>query len=306
MAKAQRAACARSMGHKMDNTLKFETGRLADLPRRIRDSVGGLELQEEMINLPADELKKASVVLVTLSLCNGGYTRDGHACLILNKRSSQVRQSGDLCYPGGGLSWRKDRFLARLLDLPGSPLRRWQRKRRLPSKSGSLRLLLAAGLREAWEEMRLNPLRFEFLGVLPKQHLVMFDRVIYPMVGWVAPHRLTPNWEVDRIVPIALQELLDPRRYHRFRPTVNSRGPGSRQPLRYEDFPCFVHQDDGGREMLWGATYRITQHLLKLVFDFNPPHIESLPLAQRHLDETYLNGSRWHPRAADRRGQADW
>lgn len=277
----------------------------------IQKKTAGAGLRRAMDALPEQRAKAASVVLFVLSQ-GIDATADGRGqpCLILNKRSVHVRQAGDLCCPGGGVSWRKDRLLGRLLRLPGCPLWRWPtdlrgRKDR-KSLNRTLPVLLAAGLREAWEEMHLNPLRFSVLGVLPEQHLVMFDRVIYPIVGWAAPQRLKPNWEVARIVPIPLRKLLDPGHYGRFRPTVTLASDGDAQPLRYDDFPCFIHEDEQGREMLWGATHRITQHFLQLIFDFETPEIAHLPVAHRRLDESYLNGSRWRDRSEKPKDEKDW
>jgi hypothetical protein len=277
----------------------------------IRTKTAEAGLHRSFNALPEQDAKAASVVLFVLNQCADATANGrGQPCLILNKRSARVRQAGDLCCPGGGVTWPKDRFLGRLLRLPGCPLWRWPGAREggplenPPQRT--LSILLAAGLREAWEEMHLNPLRFLFLGVLPEQHLVMFKRVIYPIVGWTASHRLKPNWEVERIVPIPLRNLLDPLHYGRFRPLVTSVANGDTQPLRYDDFPCFIHEDEHGTEMLWGATYRITQHFLRLIFDFEAPQTDHLPVARRHLDETYLNGSRWRPRASKVGDESDW
>lgn len=278
-----------------------------ELQGRIKAKAAGVGLHQSLDALSEQKAKSASVVLFVLSQCHGTHVHgSGEPCLILNKRSTQVRQAGDLCCPGGGVSWRKDRLFGRLLSLPGWPLWRWSARKHGNPLNRMLPILLAAGLREAWEEMHLNPLRFRFLGVLPEQHLVMFDRVIYPIVGWVGPQRLKPNWEVARIVPIALRKLLDPGNYGRFRPMVTPANSADTQPLRYDAFPCFFHEDDEGREMLWGATYRITQNFLQLVFEFSSPDTDQLPVAQRYLDETYLSGSRWQPRAAKRKHDADW
>jgi hypothetical protein len=283
----------------------------SNLQNWIRTKTAEAGLHRSFNALPEDDAKDASVVLFVLSQCTGA-TADGHGhpCLILNKRSAQVRQAGDLCCPGGGVSWPKDRYLGRLLRLPGCPMWRWPRSKQggltMNPANRTLPILLAAGLREAWEEMHLNPLRFLFLGVLPEQHLVMFKRVIYPIVGWAAPQRLKPNWEVERIVPIPLRLLLDPAHYGRFRPLLTSTDTGDTQPLRSEDFPCFIHEDGQGREMLWGATYRITQYFLQLIFDFEAPRTDDLPVVHRHLDETYLNGSRWRARTSRSNDEKDW
>ncbi len=275
----------------------------------IHRTIGAAGRHNGWEDLNSQQFKESSVVLFLIGL----LPRTNQAmepCLILNKRSAKVRQSGDLCCPGGGLSWHRDLLFSRFLSMPGFPLARWPLNaatRANRSQFGQApALLLATGLREAWEEMRLNPLRFTFLGVLPEQHLVMFKRVIYPLVGWTLQQRFKPNWEVDRLIRVPLRRLLDPENYGRFFPMVRS-GNGDRSHLlRQEHFPCFIHEDEHGREMLWGATYRITQTFLHIVFDFVPPATGDLPLVERYLDETYLAGSRWRPESARGGGEADW
>jgi len=133
-------------------------------------------------------------------------------------------------------------------------------------EAGRLALLLAASLREGLEEMRLNPLGVTFLGPLSAQRLQMFDRVIYPMAGWMnRQKRFFPNWEVEKIVHIPLGCLLNSSGYRCYRLQMAGR---SRIP---SDFPCFLHQSGGVREVLWGATYRITTLFLELIFGFSPP-----------------------------------
>ena len=262
------------------------------LMRHIQSKLGEAS-PNGLADLDKSALKKGSVVLFVISPCQG---QGPEPCLILNKRSLKVRQSGDLCCPGGGVSWGMDRMLAHLLKVPGAPLHRWGNwpmwRKHFGEDSGALSLLLAAGLREAWEEMRLNPIRFAYLGMLPRQQLVMFDRVIYPIVGWADYHTLKPNWEVERIISIPIRNLLDPDRYGRFRPMVNGSPASDARRLRKDDYPCYIHEDETGQEMLWGATFRIAQTFLGTVFDFSPPPHMDLPLVHRYLDESYLNGSR--------------
>ncbi|MBP8645898.1 MAG: hypothetical protein KBH99_07250 [Syntrophobacteraceae bacterium] len=215
-------------------------------------------------------------------------------CLILNKRSWRVRQAGDLCCPGGTMEGRLDGQLARLLTLPGSPLTRWPHWRRLRSQSPAravlLSQLLATGLRESWEEMRLVPVWVRFLGPLPSQCLLAFRRVIHPMVGWVSRQkRFFPSWEVERIVWIPLRFLLHESRYARYYLHVPPELE-KRLNRRSQDYPCFVHEDEGGRELLWGATFRIVTYLVNLLFGFRPPPLHSLPLITGVLDEGYVYG----------------
>jgi 8-oxo-dGTP pyrophosphatase MutT (NUDIX family) len=222
--------------------------------------------------------------------------RPAEPCLLLNKRSRQVLQPGDLCCPGGGIE-PKDRLLSHALQWPFFPLQKWpvwKRWKQASSHSARrLALLLTTALRESWEEMRLNPFKVAFMGPLPIQKLVMFKREIYPLAGWVPQGQpLVPNWEVERIVHLPLRRLLQERYYARYRLSFDTAQGAAR---RKEDFPCFVHHGRNGKEILWGATFRITMDFLKLVFGFDLPNLSRAPVIQRRLDETYLNGSQAHP-----------
>jgi hypothetical protein len=120
-------------------------------------------------------------------------------------------------------------------------------------------------VRESIEEMRLNPFGLDFLGPLPAQPLVLFQRVIYPMVVWISgQRRFYPNWEVEKIIYIPLRDLLNPALYARYQ-------------LRFEE-----------AEVLWGATYRITAVFLNYVFGFAPPDLNSLPEIHGSLSKAYL------------------
>ena len=216
-------------------------------------------------------------------------------CVIFNKRSPRVRQGGDLCFPGGSIAPRLDAWLSRLLYLPFSPLSRWPYWtlwRRL-NRHGArwLALLLATSLRESFEEMRLNPFGVTFLGSLPSFRLKMFDRVIYPMVGWIPRQRdFAPNWEVAKVIYIPLRNLLEPDHYALYRLRIQSpSGTSPRESM--EDFPCFLHGEGDEREVLWGATFRIVMTFLELVFGFIPPAPASLPVIHGSLDKNYVNGT---------------
>lgn len=233
------------------------------------------------------DLHPSAVLLVLGRQCE----KDG-PCLILNKRSRAVRQPGDLCCPGGGVMPRADAALSRLLFLPGSPLRRWPcwenwRDRR-PSAARTLARMTATGLREAWEEMRLNPLRVSLLGPLPTERLRLFRREIHPLAVWAdRQRRFAPNWEVERIVTIPLRHLLDPAHYACFRVAFAR---GGDAPREVRDFPCVRYIDANGEELLWGATFRIVDAFLRTVFDFHTPAPEALPRIAGRLDRGYMTG----------------
>ena len=140
--------------------------------------------------------------------------------------------------------------------------------------------------------MRLNPFGVRFLGPLPPQSLVMFQRVIYPMVAWVQRQkRFFPNWEVDKIVYIPLRDLLNPANYRRYRLCIQTRANEQSSNLG-QDYPCFRFQTDSDKEILWGATYRITTEFMEYIFGFKPPDLETLPVIEGILDQNYLTGQK--------------
>ena len=152
-----------------------------------------------------------------------------------------------------------------------------------------LRVLFFTSLREGFEEMRLNPFGVRFLGPLPIQRLVMFGRVIYPMVGWVSrQQRFKINWEVEKIVSIPLRELLDLGKYVRYQLEMKDSNAENGSQQVY-DAPSFLYQNKQETEVLWGATCRITLNFLELMFGFEVPTDGSLPVRRGIMDERYLN-----------------
>jgi hypothetical protein len=235
------------------------------------------------------DLRRISAVLFLLTA-----DADGKPHLILNKRSRHVPQPGDLCCPGGGIAESLDPLLARSVDLPAMPLRRWplgswwRRNRR--TDHSKLALLLAAALREGFEEMRLNPFGVKFLGPMHAENLVMFNRAIYPLATWIGrQQRFFPNWEVEKIVRIPVAAFFDPSNYARYRISFDP-GVAGKTPAPVRDLPCFVQRRNGEVELLWGATYRIVERFLNTIFDYVPPPTASLPVIRRRLGRRYLEG----------------
>ena len=262
--------------------------RTSVLTQQIGDRLHIHNSRRSIFTMEGVDLATASAVLFLLGRQPGKTNHPEEPCLILNKRSADVRQAGDLCCPGGRVSPRLDAGLAKLLRLPMLPLARWPfwpgwRKRR-PHNARWLQLMLATGLRESVEEMRLNPFGLKFLGPLPPQTLVMFQRVIYPMVIWVSRQkRFYPNWEVEKIISIPLRDFFNPAQYARYRLRIET--PSATENVN--TFPCFRYEKDGQTEILWGATYRITMVFLNHVFGFSPPAIDSLPEIRGRLSRAY-------------------
>ncbi len=242
------------------------------------------------------EWETTAGVVMLLGQKSAGTDLGAEPCIVLNKRSSKVRQAGDLCFPGGSVAPHIDPYLARFFSLPFVSLgfwRHWGNWKKNHSRQAELMSILwATGLRESFEEMRLNPLGLRFLGSLPPQSLVMFRRTIYPMVGWIKRQkRFFPNWEVEKVLYVPLRDLLNPNYYGRYRLRMGN-NPGRGRIESIKDFPCFQLPAPNGKEILWGATYRITIDFLESVFDFKPPAVKTLAVIEGALDETYLSGKR--------------
>ncbi|MCP4579470.1 MAG: CoA pyrophosphatase, partial [Deltaproteobacteria bacterium] len=242
---------------------------------------------------PEDVQDESSMSAVLFLL--GLKTRENDAapepCLILNKRSKKVRQPGDLCCPGGRVSPRIDSFLSKILTLPFFPLARWPYwsgwHKKSPQQARLLALLFATSLRESFEEMQLNPFDVKFLGPHPPLSLIMTQRDIYPMVGWLnSQKKFRPNWEVDEIVYIPLEDLLNPENYRRFRIRITQKDRmtiNESSELKQfaesmkQDYPGFLLREQNRQQVLWGLTYRMVITFLEDMFDFTPPEMSECP-----------------------------
>ena len=250
--------------------------------------------QEQIYPPDAVDPLAAAGVLLLLSHKPCNNTGPGQPCLVLNKRSAKVRQPGDICCPGGSVAPLVDPYLARLLSLPFVSLDRWkywhQWKKNKSPVARLLALFWATGLRESFEEMRLNPFGVKFLGPLPPQPLVMFQRTIYPSVAWIdRQKRFFPNWEVEKVVDIPLKDLLNPANYAQYRLCLIPAGDAeSINTIRH--YPCFRFQLNNATELLWGATYRIVTLFLDYIFGFKPPDLGEIPIIEGSLDQNYLTG----------------
>ena len=268
----------------------------AALQERIRQALHARASRQPAVTEGLIDPSGASAVLFLLGCqCGQDGRSSDEPCLILNKRSLKVRQPGDLCCPGGGIAPRLDFLLARLLSLPGTPLTRWEHwpswRRGQTGSPKNLALLFATGLREGFEEMRLNPFGVRLLGALPPEQLVMFRRVIYPLVCWVSHQRkFKANWEVEKVVYVPLSDLMNPANYARFHLQIEIADNGN-ENRRVQDFPCFLPRSPGQTDRLWGATFRLTMQFLSLVFGFHPPDIATLPTIEGRLGENYLTGN---------------
>jgi 8-oxo-dGTP pyrophosphatase MutT (NUDIX family) len=212
----------------------------------------------------------------------------------LIKRSASVPQPGDLSCPGGMLHPLLDRLLRPLLIDGPFPIVRGRVRRyaadREPETCRTISLFLTNALRESWEEIRLSPRSVSFLGPLPTYSLVLFRRTIFPLAGFVeSGARLHPNREVEKIVDIPLSSFYRAGAIGCF--ILSADHPSAAAGGEIRRFPCLIHrEEEGGEEILWGATFHIIVRFLEIVMDYRLPAWEEGRVVRRTLDAEYLTG----------------
>lgn len=257
--------------------------------RRTADRLGTIPLSFPGREAPPGREDKEAGVLLALCFLPVGDPAEPQWCFRLIKRASRTVQGGDIGAPGGMLHVRLDRLLRLLVAGPWSPVCRGPAcrlaRRRGAAAWRTVTLFLANALRESWEEIGLSPWDVRFLGALPPQRLVLFQRIIYPVCGWIRrprPPRL--NREVARVVDVPVRFFYDPARFGRLRLEASDTRP---RPAFY---PCVVLPTKGQADLLWGATFRIVTAFLRAVLDYNPPDLRDVPLFRKTIDPSYLTG----------------
>lgn len=158
---------------------------------------------------------RPAAVLVAL------FPEDGETHLVLMKRpESAPSHKGEIAFPGGNRS---------LDDLT----------------------LCETALREASEEVGIDPGSVEVLAELPTIGTVKGAFAITPFVGFLAqrPELLPDAREVEEVFTVALSELLHPETWH-----------SERWDLWGEEFDMSFYLLKN--ETVWGATARILTGLL--------------------------------------------
>jgi len=109
-------------------------------------------------------------------------------------------------------------------------------------------------LREANEEVNIDPGQVTVIGSLSKLHIPPSNFDVYPIIGYSEiRHNLTGNYEVDRILEVSVDELLDPKT--KTTKTINHR------LGKLVDVPCYFVEG----EIIWGATAMMLGELLEIV-----------------------------------------
>jgi 8-oxo-dGTP pyrophosphatase MutT (NUDIX family) len=177
-------------------------------------------------DLPAigDEQGPNSAVLAAI------WEEDGEARVLLTRRTAWLRShSGQVAFPGGRVE-------------PGESL-------------------VDAALREAHEEVGLDPASVEVVGQLSRMHTISSGAGIFPFVAILPGGRpsteANPD-EVDRVFDVALGELMADGVFHE-------------EIWGIADTERPIYFFDLAGETVWGATARMLYELLLLVIGRTPP-----------------------------------
>ena len=172
---------------------------------------------------PREELaNKSNAAAVLMPL----FERDGELHVVYIRRSDHVASHrGQVAFPGG----RVEAIDATLLD---------------------------AALREAHEEVGLDPASVDVVGGLPTMHTTASGIIVAPFVGVIpsdAPLKADPS-EVAEIFDVPLSALRDPNFHGDYEFTPDGRAHASK-------FPAILY----GGQVIWGLTLRITNNLLEIL-----------------------------------------
>jgi 8-oxo-dGTP pyrophosphatase MutT (NUDIX family) len=178
---------------------------------------------------PADVKHAAALILLTprgrLAEAAGAATADNYFIPLTIRRPDLLHHPGQISLPGGGLDHGE--------------------------------MHEAAALREAEEEIGVDPSTVRILGALTPLYVIVSGYVVAPFVGVVdaRPEFRPEAREVAEIIEVPLGVLLDPAR--------RMRGTKTREGYKL-DFPYFAVGDEA-QHQVWGATAMILSEFAELV-----------------------------------------
>jgi 8-oxo-dGTP pyrophosphatase MutT (NUDIX family) len=189
---------------------------LADFLDRLRRKLVRADAVERP--LPGTERKSAAVLVPLLR--HGGELR-----VLYTRRSDRIRSHrGEVAFPGG-------RF-----------------DRRDPH-------LLAAALREAYEEVGIEPQAVDVLGSFEPRRTYSTDILVTPFIGMVhgSPELRPDPKEVAEIFDVPIRALSDRRYYGRYAASSDDGSSSDRPAILYNG------------QVIWGLTYELTLRFLELM-----------------------------------------
>lgn len=215
----ERAALLRDAGA----LVNYLSERLTPLPTRSRPETD--PAAEPLLWTPEPGMERVAEGTRHAAVLAPIYGRDGAPWILFTRRASDLkRHSGEISFPGGGRD-------------PGDAT------------------LAQTALREAQEELALEPARVQLLGALPTAYLSVSDFVVTTYAGWLGeglPDLSPARGEVAEVIEAPLAALDDPAIYHE---EIWTRGGFAHTVVFY----------DYGAYRIWGLTGRLLHHLLSLL-----------------------------------------
>lgn len=196
----------------------------AGLPEGARRGIGLDRVREALGAWPGHGEPGSPEGAVPAAVLVALFEEDGEARVVLTRRSSRLRShTGQVSFPGGRLNAGES--------------------------------ALDAALREAAEEVGIDPAAVEVVGHLTALSTVSSSTWMTPFVGALAARPvLRPNpAEVERAFDVALAELMADGVYREERWSVDGE----------VDHPIHFFELDG--ELIWGATAHVLYELLRAV-----------------------------------------
>jgi 8-oxo-dGTP pyrophosphatase MutT (NUDIX family) len=265
-------------------------------PRFVMDKLASVPIDYKEMNLQIDKSRqegsahlKASVVLL-LNFKNI-YDKSEYVFQLI-KRSDTVSQGGDISCPGGMLQPRRDNFLNLFLKTGILPAMRGRKAGLIQNGDNEtaalIHLFLTNALREAWEEIGLNPFNIKFLGALPSYSLTLFARTIFPFVCFTPKSfKYKLSSEVEKVLEIPLSIFFDGANYAML--DIKTSLGKDTEPLQYQT-PCLIIPDGrGGEDILWGATFNIIHNFLRIISDDSLPSPSSSRTLNKVLTIKYIS-----------------
>ena len=265
-------------------------------PRFVMDKLASVPVDYKEMNLQIDKSRqegsahlKASVVL----LLNFKKIYDKAEYVFqLIKRSDTVSQGGDISCPGGMLQPSRDKYLNFFLKTGILPAMRGRKASLIQNgdkeTAALIHLFLTNALREAWEEIGLNPFNIKFLGALPSYSLALFARTIFPFVCFTPKSfKYKLSLEVEKVLEIPLSIFFNSANYAML--DIKTSMGKDIEALQYQT-PCMIIPDGrGGEDVLWGATYNIIHNFLRIISNGTLPSTYSSRTLNKVLTIKYIS-----------------
>jgi len=167
---------------------------------------------------PRDDVRVAAVLAML-------YPKDGESHIALMQRTDRGAHAGQVSFPGGGVEEQDND-------------------------------LIDTALREAQEEVNIQPNDVQILGELTPLHIPISNSMVHPIVGYshVVPDYVAEPEEVKAVIEAPLADFFNPDKLK----TTDMRVPTG---FVLKDTPYFDIKD----YVVWGATAMMMNELLEVI-----------------------------------------